>query len=96
MPRFAKGNKAAPGGKREGAGRKSAAELKAKESRLEVWQRELEKWDERHARRLCEQGMVDNQVLLAIRKTAVPDAKQEIELSGQLKVVRIKAPDLNG
>jgi hypothetical protein len=95
MP-FKPGNKLAGQRKSNRGGAPKTADLRAKESRLEVWQRELEKWDAKLAKRFCEEAMKDNSVLLSARKSAIPDAKQEIELTGQLKVVRIKAPDLNG
>lgn len=94
MP-FKKGNKLGRGGSR-GGGRPRNAELDAKASRLAVWERELTKWDAKHAKRFCEQAMEDNSVLLSARKAVIPDAKQEIELSGQVKLVRLKVPDLNG
>lgn len=84
------------GGKREKAGRPKLAELNAKEARLIVWQRELTKWDAKHAKRFCEQAMEDNTVLLSARKAIIPDAKQEVEITGGLKIIKVNAFDPDG
>jgi hypothetical protein len=89
--RFGRGNRHGKGGKRSGAGRKTNAELNAKAARLAVWERELTKWDAKHAKRFCQQAMEDNSVLLSARKAVIPDAKQEINLNGGLKIVRVNA-----
>jgi len=91
MP-FKKGNDLAKGGKRNPpGGRPKKAELDAKEGRLAVWQRELEKWDAKHAQRFCEQAMVDNTVLLSARKAVIPDAKQQIEVTGKLQIIEVSS-----
>ena len=74
--KFKGSNKLARGGKRKGAGRKSMAELKAKELALRVWERELSKREAKLAKWWVDQAFVDNQVLMDVRKTVLPDAKQ--------------------
>ncbi len=71
-----KGNKQARGRKRKSAGRKSIAELMAKELALRVWERELSKREAILAKRWVDQAFVDNQVLMDVRRTVIPDAKQ--------------------
>lgn len=73
-----KGNKLARGGKRRGAGRKSMAELKAKELALRVWEKELSKREAILAKRWVDRALVDDQVLMDLRRTVIPDAPQEV------------------
>ncbi len=73
-----KGNKQARGSKRKSAGRKSMPELMAKELALRVWERELSKREAKLAKRWVDRAFVDNQVLMDVRKTVLPDAKQEV------------------
>ncbi len=73
--KFQKGNQLARGGKRRGAGRKSMAELKAKELALKVWERELSKRESKLAKLWVDRAFVDNQVLMDVRRTVIPDAK---------------------
>jgi len=85
--RFEKGNKAAKGGKRNPpGGRPSKAALEAQEARLAVWQKELEKNELILARRYIKRAMKSDRVLIDARKATVPDAKQEIEHSGEVGV----------
>ena len=66
-----KGNKLAKKGKRW-----TLAELRAKELALKVWERELSKREAILAKRWVDQAFVDNQVLMDVRRTVIPDAKQ--------------------
>ena len=85
--RFEKGNKAAKGGKRNPpGGRPTKAALEAQEARLAVWQKELEKNELILARRYIKRAMKSDRVLIDARKATVPDAKQEIEHSGEVGV----------
>ncbi|MCH8054659.1 MAG: hypothetical protein IH857_00700 [Deltaproteobacteria bacterium] len=78
--KFQKGNKLARGGKRRDAGRKSKAELKAKELALRVWEKELSKREAKLAKRWVDRALVDNQVLMDLRRTVIPDAPQEVAI----------------
>jgi hypothetical protein len=85
--RFEKGNKAAKGGKRNPpGGRPTKAALEAQEARLAVWQKELEKNELILARRYVKRAMKSDRVLIDARKATVPDAKQEIQHSGEIGV----------
>ena len=54
------------------------AELKAKELALEVWERELSKREAKLAKLWVDRAFVDNQVLMDVRRTVIPDAPQEV------------------
>ena len=85
--KFEKGNKAAKGGKRNPpGGRPTKAALEAREARLAVWQKELEKNESTLARHYIKRAMKNDRVLIDARKATVPDAKKEIEHSGEVGV----------
>ncbi len=85
--KFQRGNKLAAGGRRDPAGgRPTRAALEAQEARLAVWQKELEKNELILARRYIKRAMKSDRVLIDARKATVPDAKKEIEHSGEVGV----------
>ncbi len=71
---FPKGNKHGKGGKRPGAGRPTNAELEAKATMLEVWERKIQAREEALAKRYVDQAFLDNKVLIDLRKTRLPNA----------------------
>ena len=84
---FEKGHKLAKGGRRNPpGGRPRKATLEAQEARLAVWQKELEKNELILARRYIKRAMKSDRVLIDARKATVPDAKKEIEHSGEVGV----------
>jgi hypothetical protein len=81
--KFEKGNKAAKGGKRNPPGGwPTNAALEAQETRLAVWQKELEKNELILARRYVKRAMKSDRVLIDARRATVPDAKHTIAIEG--------------
>ncbi len=74
--KFKGGNKLARRGKRKSERRKSMAELRAKELALKVWEKEITKREAILAKRWVDRALVDDQVLMDLRRTVIPDAKQ--------------------
>ena len=74
------------GGARPGAGRLSKTALNAKAAALAVWEAALAKNESAAAKRYASLSTKDVKVLLDRRKITVPDAKQEISLSGDVTV----------
>ncbi|MBI4490400.1 MAG: hypothetical protein HY694_15060 [Deltaproteobacteria bacterium] len=88
MPKFQKGHRLAKGGKRPGAGRPRKAELDAREAKLVVWEREIERREKALAQRYVRRAFKSDRVLLDIRRTRVPDAKQSIELDHRAEIAQ--------
>lgn len=87
MAKFEKGNKYSRGGKKGNrGGRPRKADLKAKEAMLTVWEREIKRREETLAKRYVRRAMKSDRVLLDVRKTRLPDAKQELGLTVHDKV----------
>jgi hypothetical protein len=81
--KFKNGNNAAKGGKHNPpGGRPTNAALEAREARLAVWQKELEKNELILARRYIKRAMKSDRVLIDARKATVPDAKHTIAIEG--------------
>ena len=74
------------GGVRPGSGPPRKAELAAKEAALMVWEKEIERREKILARRYVGRAMKSDRVLLDLRRTRIPDAKQSIELEHTGKI----------
>lgn len=82
-----KDSRRAKGGKRNPpGGRPTKAELKAREQAVTVWEREVAKREEKLAKRWVDRAMSDDAMLRDVRKTRIPDAKQEIEHTGHVGI----------
>ena len=88
MAKFQKGHKLAKGGKRPGAGRPRKAELDAREAKLVVWEKEIERREKALAQRYVRRAFKSDRVLLDVRRTRVPDAKQSIELDHRAQIAQ--------
>ncbi len=75
------------GGKRTGAGRPSKAELDAREAKLNVWEKERVKEEAKLAKRWVQRALKDDAMLRDVRKTAIPDARQEIDIQSHGTVI---------
>ena len=91
MP-FEKGNKLGKGGRQDPPGGRPTNEEREFRARLkEAVDKELQKREEKLAKRYIDAAMKDNKVLMHLMDTSIPKAKTEIAISG-IKTVRIIAP----
>lgn len=87
---FVKGKRHPKQGGRENGlkgGRPRKADLEAKQAMLTVWEREIKKREVALAKRYVKRAMHSDRVLLDLRKTRLPDAKQELDLTVHDKVI---------
>ena len=75
-PNRAKGGKRNPPG-----GRPTKASLDAREASLKVWEQERDKDNLKLAKRWVKRALEDDGMLKDIRKTIVPDARQELDVT---------------
>src|SRR3990172_6260241 len=74
------------GGRRPGAGRPSKAELDAREAKLNVWEKEIERREKQLAKLYVERALKSDRVLLDLRRTRLADAKQELSVEHKGKI----------
>jgi len=89
MP-FQKGHKLAKGGRREGAGRKSAAEKQAQDAFLKALIKERDKRALRLANRYFDFAEQDPATMRHAVDKVIANAKQEIEHSGKITYEELK------
>lgn len=81
---FPKGNKLAKGGARPGAGRKSKAEVEAREAFIKAFEEEANRRKIRLVNSYFNTAEIDPTTIRHFVDKYVPNAKQEIEHSGHM------------
>ena len=84
---FRKGNKLGKGGKRTPpGGRPTRDEVEVRRIARKKWEKELGRNAQVAAKKYFKEVLKDKGMLRDYRKTIVPDAKQQIEITGDFKV----------
>ena len=93
--KFQNGNKLAKGGRRQRAGRPKKEEATVRLLVREAVERELQSRAATLAKQYVDRALGEkgDRVLMHAIDRAVPAAKQEVEISGGLKIVRVNAFD---